>query len=407
MRFLRDTFRSLRIYNYRLWAAGALVSNVGTWMQRIAQNWLVLAELTHNNATAVGIVMALQFGPSFLLLPFTGAAADRFDRRKLLIATQSTQGLLALGLGLLSVCGVVQLWHVYGFAFLFGCAAAFDAPARQTFVAELVGEKDLSNAVALNSSSFNAARMIGPAAAGLLVAAVGTGWAFLVNAVSFLAVLCSLSFLRLHELKRIPRPARGDGLVSGFRYIAGRRDLVLLLVMVFLIGTFGLNFQLFVSTMTVSTFHGSAGMFGLLSSVMAVGTLSGALWAASRARPRGRLVVLAALWFGIACSVAAMMPEQWSFAVALAGLGLAAQTFTTTTNSLMQLSADPAMRGRVMAIYMAIFMGGTPLGGPVVGWVADHFGPRWSLGVGACAGFAAALTGLRYLAARRALENKD
>lgn len=373
-------------------------------MQRIAQNWLVLAELTHHNATAVGIVMALQFAPTFLLLPFTGVAADQCDRRKLLLLTQSAQGTLALGLGLLTVCGVVQLWHVYIFAFLFGCAAAFDAPVRQTFVAELVGEKELSNAVALNSSSFNAARMIGPAAAGLLVAAVGTGWAFIANAVSFLAVLLSLTLLRREDLRHTPRLSRCGGMTAGFRYVAGRKDLMLLLVMVFLIGTFGLNFQIFISSMTVCIFHGGADMFGLLSSVMAVGTLSGALLAASRANPRGRLVVTSALWFGIASTIAAVMPNELTFAVALAGLGLAAQSFNTTANALVQLSVNPAMRGRVMALYMAIFMGGTALGGPTAGWVADRFGPRWSLGVAAMAGFAAALTGLRYLSVKRTLK---
>ena len=186
---LKSTFRSLRIFNYRLWAAGAIVSNMGTWMQRTAQDWLVLTELTHKNATAVGIVMALQFGPQLLLLPLTGFAADHLDRRKLLFATQAAMGALALGLGILTVTGVVQLWHVYVFALLLGCVTAFDAPARQTFVSELVGEAELSNAVALNSTSFNAARMIGPAIAGMLIASVGSGWVFLINAASFAAVL--------------------------------------------------------------------------------------------------------------------------------------------------------------------------------------------------------------------------
>ena len=186
---LEGTFRSLSIFNYRLWAAGALVSNIGTWMQRIGQDWLVLTQLTHNNATSVGIVMALQFGPQLVLLPLTGYAADRLDLRKLLITTQSCMGALALGLGLLTITGVVQLWHVYIFALLLGCVTAFDAPARQTFVSELVGESDLSNAVGLNSTSFNAARMIGPAVAGVLIARVGTGWVFLINAASFVAVI--------------------------------------------------------------------------------------------------------------------------------------------------------------------------------------------------------------------------
>src|SRR5580692_12382930 len=212
-------FRSLRGFNYRVWACGALVSNVGTWMQRIAQGWLVLTQLTHNNATAMGVVMALQSAPHLLLLPLTGFAADHFDRRKLLIGTQAAMGALAFGLGLLTISGIVQLWHVYVFAFLLGCVTAFDSPARHTFVAELVGENDLSNAVALNSSSFNAARMIGPAVAGTMIAAVGSGWVFVINGASFVAVLGSLALLRISELHVQSRAVRTRGsMVEGFRY---------------------------------------------------------------------------------------------------------------------------------------------------------------------------------------------
>ncbi len=208
---MKHTFRSLRGFNYRVWACGALVSNVGTWMQRIAQGWLVLTQLTHNNATAMGVVMALQFGPHLLLLPLTGFAADHLDRRKLLIGTQAAMGALAFGLGVLTVTGLVALWHVYVFAFALGCVTAFDAPARHTFVAELVGEADLANAVALNSTSFNAARMIGPAIAGTLIASVGSGWVFLINAASFVAVLCSLALLRVDELHVQSRTSRTRG----------------------------------------------------------------------------------------------------------------------------------------------------------------------------------------------------
>ena len=217
---MRSTFRSLRNPNYRIWAAGALVSNIGTWMQRTAQDWIVLTELTDRNATSMGIVMGLQFGPQLLMLPLTGYAADHFNRRKLIFCTQVAMGLLALGLGLLTVTGLVKLWHVYIFAFLLGCAAAFDAPARQTFVAELVEERDLPNAVGLNSTSFNAARMFGPALAGLLISAVGSGWVFLINAVSFLAVLGSLVALRPHRLRPTQRAVRTRGsFAEGFRYV--------------------------------------------------------------------------------------------------------------------------------------------------------------------------------------------
>jgi MFS family permease len=384
-------FRSLRGRNYRVWAAGALVSNVGTWMQRTAQDWLVLTGLTHHDASAVGTVMALQFGPQFLLLPWTGFAADHYNQRKLLIATQATMGGLALMLGLLTVAGVVELWHVYVFAFLFGCAAAFDAPVRQTFVAELVGDTDLHNAVALNSTSFNAARMVGPAIAGLVIASVGTGWAFLINGASFVAVLASLLLLRVSDLYPSARAHhRRGGFAEGIRYVWGRADLTAILVMLFLIGTFGLNFPIFISTMAVSVFHTDARGYGVLSSIMAIGTVAGALIGARWNRPRlGSLPVGAAI-FGLGCALAGIAPTYWLFGGALVVIGVASLIFTNATNSLMQLSTPPSMRGRVMALRVGIALGGTPIGAPIVGWVANTFGPRWALGVGAASGFAAA-----------------
>ncbi|MEO8281062.1 MAG: MFS transporter [Ideonella sp.] len=398
------TFRSLRIYNYRVWASGAIVSNVGTWMQRTAQDWLVLTQLTHHNATAVGIVMSLQFGPTALLLPFTGFVADHFDRRKVLIATQAAMGLLALGLGILTLGGWVQLWQVYVFALCFGCATAFDAPARQTFVSEMVGEGDLSNAVALNSTSFNAARLIGPAVAGLLIAVVGTGWVFLINAISYLAVLVSLKLMRVHELHRgVKAPRRPGSFVEGFRYVWRRPDLKVLLLMMFLIGTFGLNFPIFLSTMSVTVFHVGSREYGLLASTMAVGSVAGALLSARRAKPRPSLLIGGATVFGCGMAVAAVMPSFGLFAAVLVVVGISVQTFNTTSNSTLQLSTEPAMRGRVMAIFMAIALGGTPIGAPLVGWVADRFGARWSLGVGAASGILAALAGIHYLVKHRKL----
>ena len=398
------TFRSLDNFNYRIWAGGAIVSNIGTWMQRIGQDWLVLTQLTHHNATAVGVVMALQFGPHAVLLPLTGFAADHLDRRKLLIATQAGLGALALALGLLTVTGQIQLWHVYVLALLQGCVTAFDAPARQTFVSDLVPEADLSNAVALNSTSFNAARMIGPAIAGLLIAAVGTGWLFIVNAASFVAVLCSLGLLRVRDLHRHARavPSRGSFL-DGFRYVWKRPDLKVILALLFLIGTFGLNFPIFISTMSVTVFHAGASQYGLLTSMMAVGTIAGALLSARREKPRLTLLFAGATLFGTGCALAAVMPNYWLFGIALIVIGISALTITNSTNSLMQLSTEPAMRGRVMAIRLAIALGGTPIGAPIVGWVADRFGPRWGVGVGAASGFAAAIVGLVYLVKYRHL----
>ncbi|MBB6145569.1 MFS family permease [Silvibacterium bohemicum] len=391
-------FRALSIFNFRVWTAGALVSNIGTWMQRVAQDWLVLTQLTHHDASAVGIVMALQFAPQLLLLPWTGMAADRFNQRKLVMLTQATMGILALALGVLTIAGSVQLWHVYVFAFLFGSAAALDAPVRQTFVAELVGDEHLHNAVALNSTSFNAGRMIGPAVAGLVIAKVGTGWAFAVNGLSFAAVLISMSLFRVSELYPNTRTRRtAGGFIEGFRYVWNRSDLRAILLMLFLIGTFGLNFPIFISTMAVKVFHADARGFGLLSSIMAVGTISGALIAAGREKPKFGTLLIGSAIFGIGCTLAALAPGYWWFAAALVVIGVASLTLTNTTNSMMQLSTEPAMRGRVMAFRLAVALGGTPIGAPIVGWVANHFGPRWALGVGASSGFAAALVAIYVL----------
>lgn len=385
-------FRSLRLFNYRVWAAGALVSNIGTWVQRTAQDWLVLTELTHHDASAVGLVMALQYGPQFLLVPWTGMAADRFNQRRLLMVTQGIMGVLALALGALTVSGAAELWHVCIFAFLLGCAAAFDAPVRQTFVSELVGNDDLPNAVALNSTSFNAARMIGPAAAGLAIAAIGTGWAFVFNGVSFFAVLISLCFLRSGELRPNPRAARmRGGFVEGLRYAGERPDLKAILLVLFLIGTFGLNFPIFISTMAVGAFHINAAGYGFLSAAMAVGTLGGALLNARRAKPEFTLLLIGTLLFGVGCTLAAMAPSPLTFAAALVLTGAAALTVTNTSNSLIQISTDPIMRGRMMALRVGVALGGTPIGAPLVGWVADRYGPRAALCVGVAAGFSAAI----------------
>jgi MFS family permease len=293
---------------------------------------------------------------------------------------------------------------VYLFAFLQGCVSAFDAPARQTFVSELVGDADLSNAVGLNSTSFNAARMIGPAVAGILIAALGTGWAFLINAASFGAVLCSLFLLRTDDFHRTSRAARTRGsFVEGFRYVWGRPDLLAILFMLFVFGTFGLNFPIFISTMSVTVFHGGAGQYGLLTSTLAIGTVAGALLSARREKPDFVFLLAGSAMFGVGMALAAIMPNHWLFGVALIIVGISALTLTSSSNSLMQLSTEPAMRGRVMAIRIAIILGGTPIGAPIVGWVTDRFGPRWAVGVGAAAGFAAAVIAIVYLVKYRHL----
>lgn len=401
------TFRALSSFNFRVWTAGSLVSNIGTWMQRVAQDWLVLTQLTHHDASALGTVMGLQFAPQLLLLPWTGFAADHFSQRKLLMVTQATMGVFALALGFLTITGTIRLWHVYAFAFLFGSAAALDAPVRQTFVAELVGDEYLPNAVALNSTSFNAGGMIGPAVAGLVIAKVGTGWAFLMNGMSFAAVLVSMSLFRISELYPNTRARRTAGtFLEGLRYVWGRPDLRAILVMLFLIGTFGLNFQIFTSTMAVKVFHTDARGFGVLSSIMAIGTIAGALLAASRDKPQFGSLLIGTAVFGIGCTFAALAPGYWWFAAALVVIGVAALTFTNATNSMMQLSTEPTMRGRVMALRVAIALGGTPIGAPIVGWVANHFGPRWSLCVGASAGFAATLVAICVLTSQNRTKTK-
>ena len=381
---MSSAFRSLGVFNYRVWFAGATVSNVGTWMQRTAQDWIVLTMLTKNDATAVGVTMAFQFGPQLLLTPITGLTADRVDRRKLLMATQGAMGALGLALGLLTVTGTVQLWMVYVFAFLLGCVTAFDAPVRQTFVSSLVPQSLLSNAVGLNATSFNTARLIGPAVAGLLTAAVGAGWVFLINAVTFAATLAALLLFRRDELVPATRAPRARGQIrEGFRYVFGRSDLVLVFVMIFLMGTIGVNFPIYSSTMASIAFHAGATEFGLLSTAFAVGSVIGALMAARRERPRLRSVALGGAGFGFSLIAAACMPTFWSFAAVLPLVGLTSITMMNNANAYVQTTTDPALRGRVMSLYMAIVMGGTPIGAPIIGAIANAFGPRWGLVAGA------------------------
>lgn len=392
------TFRSLRVHNYLLWFVGALTSNIGTWMQRTAQDWIVLTELTDHDAAAVGITMALQFGPQLILMPITGLIADRVNVRRMLMFTQTAMGLLALGLGVIVVTGVAQLWHVYLFALLLGVVATVDAPIRQTFVAELVEKKDLTNAVSLNSVSFHTARLIGPAVAGLLTVVVGAGWVFMINSVTFAGTLVALWAIRVSELREQPRAPRARGqIIDGFRYVRGKPAIVVILIMVSIIGTFGLNFAIFTSTMTTIEFNRGAGEFGLLSSVMAIGSVTGALLSARQERPRMRTIFLASALFGVAAAISALMPTFESFAVSLALIGFASLVFMTTANAMVQTTVKPSMRGRVMALYMAIFVGGTPIGAPFVGWVVNQFGPRWGLGVAAIAGVLAASACLYWL----------
>ena len=381
---MSPTFGSLQYHNYRLWFAGAMVSNVGTWMQRVAQDWLVLTVLSHDSGVAVGVITALQFAPILLLSAWAGLLADRVPRRALLFGTQAAQGLLAVGLGILVLGGHVQLWHVAIFATLLGCVSAIDAPVRQIFVAELVPMEKLSNAVGLNSASFHASRMIGPGLAGLLIAAVGTGWVFIINGASFVATIVVLFLMRPQLMHRLPRAPRASGQIrEGLRYVRNRSDIIVIFCVVSVVSTFGLNFQLTSAMMARVEFGRGPGEYGLLGSVMAIGSVAGALLAARRERPRVRLVVGAAFGFGIAEGVLALMPNYAWFAVACIPVGFASLTMMTAANTAIQMTTEPTMRGRVMALYMIVFLGATPVGSPIVGWIAEVFGPRWSLGVGA------------------------
>ena len=390
-------FRSFANVNYRIWFAGALISNIGGWMQATAQDWVVLTELTDNDATAMGVTMALQFGPPLVLVSLTGWVADRFDRRHILFATQSALLALAIAVGVLLLNDLMTLPMMFAFALGFGIVNAFDAPARQAFVSDMVSTGDTSNAVALNSASFNLARMIGPAVGGLLIVAIGSGWVFIVNAGTFLAMLLALLLMRRSLLApRLKNRNRG-GLADGFRYVWGRSDLRVVFVTVFLIGAFGMNFPIFASTMALEFGAGADG-YGVLSSVLAIGSLIGALLAARRDRARVRVVILAAGGFGIAAFVSSAMPTYASYAVTLTFTGFMIVTLLTTANGYVQITTDPALRGRVLALYMAVIMGSTPIGAPIAGWVADTFGPRAAIMLGGTAGFVACAIGVIWVA---------
>lgn len=379
---MSPTFVSLGIRNYRIWFVGALISNIGTWMARVAQDWLVLTELTAHSASALGIVTGLQFLPFLALAPWAGALVDRMPRRRLLMLTQTALGLVSLVTGLLAVTGTAQLWQIYLLALAQGIATAFDNPARQVFVSEMVPADRLANAVALNSASFNAGRLIGPGVAGLVIAWWGTGIALLLNAATFGAVLGSLALLDRRALTPVPRATGRGSIREGLAYVRGRPDLKLIMGLVFVLGTFGMNFQITMALMATKTYGKGPTEYGLLGSIMAIGSLSAALLSARRANPRLRHLVGSLAGFTIAATAAALAPTYAVFALTLIPVGLAALTALTTANAMVQLRTDPTMRGRVMALYMAIFMGGTPFGAPVIGWIGDTLGPRWTIGIG-------------------------
>ncbi|GAB46970.1 putative major facilitator superfamily transporter [Mobilicoccus pelagius NBRC 104925] len=354
-------------------------------MGRTAQSWLVLTELTDHSATALGVVTALQFLPAVLLVPVAGVIADRFRKRHVLTATQASMALAQLLTAVFVLTDTATLSLVYGVTFLHGVAAAIDTPARQAFVSEVVPPRLLPNAVGLNSANFNTARLIGPGIAGLLIALIGTGGVFLVDAISYAAIIGCLWGMNAEELRPAPRQQGPGGLRAGLAYVAQRPLVLLIFVIVFVHGTFAMNFQMTTALMATEVFGKGPGEFGLLGSVMAIGSLAAALVAARRDRPRLRTVVGGLALFVVADAAAALAPGYVAFAILLVPVGVTAMTILPTANSMVQLAVEPEMRGRVMALYFAIFLGGTPVGAPVIGWVGEMWGARSTILVGAVA----------------------
>ena len=380
---MSPTFRSLRIRNYRVYAIGSLISNIGTWMQNTAQAWLVLV-LT-DSGTALGVTVALQLLPTLLLSPAGGVIADRFPKRTVLRIMQVMMAVPAAVLGVLAVTGIVQTWHVYVIAFVFGIGRALEAPARQSFVAEMVGRRDLGNAVALNSASFNSGRLIGPCVAGLLIAAfgagvAGTGWVILINAFSYAPAYAALQMIDTARLRPTPLlTARRGAIMEGARYVRSRPDLVLVLWCVFFLGGFGMNFQITSALMATEEFGKGASEYGVLGSILAVGSLAGSLLAARRQVPRLRFIVLFGLCFSALQIISGLMPTYETYAAVLPLVGLCVLTVATTANAMIQLTSTPAMRGRVAALYLMVFIGSIPFGAPFTGWIGEEFGARAAL----------------------------
>ena len=394
------TFRSLHIRNYRLFFFGQLISVTGTWMQTVAQSWLVL-NLT-NSGVALGITVALQFLPMLLFGMWGGLLADRSDKRKLLIAMQVAGGLLALILYALVATDTVELWMVYVLAFGLGLVTMIDMPTRQSFVIEMVGPDEVPNAVGLNSAMFNTGRILGPTAAGVIIATLGLAPAFLANAVSFVPVIAGLMMMRPDELFRRERAERRRGEVrAGVLYAWRQPTLRSTLLLVGVLGMFGFNFIVVLPLMAKFTFGGDAGLYSLFTALMSFGSLAGALVAASRSKPTTAMLVGSGVAFGALMLVTAAAPTAWVAAVLLVGVGMAMMLFMATANTTLQLNSDPAMRGRVMALYGLLFAGSTPVGGPVMGWISEAWGPRVGLAIGGVLSLAAALAAVSRVRVRR------
>ncbi len=397
-RYAGATFSSLRVRNYRLYYIGQVISTSGTFMQSIAQDWLVLK--LSNSGVALGAVTALQYLPILLFGSYGGLLADRFSKRKIIFVTQAASGLLALLLGGLVVTGWVQLWMVYVLAGCLGVITLFDNPARQTFVVELVGEKDLRNAVTLYSTLVNLSRIIGPAIAGVLIASVGLALCFILNGLSYVAVVIMLLLVRPSELHLAPAAARARGqLREGWRYMLSSPILRTTLLMMAIIGTLTYEFQVSLPLIARFVFNGDASSYALLSASFGAGAVIGGLLVAGRKGISGGQMVRASMLFGLAATAAAFMPTLWLTAVALVATGICSIAFSSLGNSLLQLESEPQMRGRIMAFWGIAVLGSSTLGGPIVGWVAELVGARWGLALGGLAALVAAALGARMLAA--------
>ena len=391
-KFSRQTFVSLKLRNYRLYFIGQAISLCGTWMQTIGQAWLVL-KLT-NSGAQLGLIAAVQFLPMLFLGPLGGVVADRFNKRKILYFTQTSAGLLALILWLLLVSGSVQLWMVYLLALGLGLINTIDNPTRQTFIFEMVGKESLPNAISLNSTMVNLARVIGPAIGGGVIASLGLAPCFLVNAVSFIAVLAALYMMRQSELTPAPQAERAKGqLLEGWRYIKSNKILRDTLLMMAIIGTLTYEFSVILPLMAQFTFHGGAGTYAALTVAMGLGSMAGGLWTASRKKIKSGALVKAAWFFGITVLLAAVLPTFILVLLAMVAVGFYSINFLSLGNTTLQLESEPQMRGRVMSFWAMAFLGSTPIGGPIIGYIGQYAGPRWGLAVGGVAALVAAALG--------------
>ncbi|MGD7733352.1 MFS transporter [Propionibacteriaceae bacterium G57] len=376
---MSSTFASLAVPNYRKFFIGATVSNIGQWMSRTAASWLVLVDLTDGNARALGWVTSLNFAPALLLAPLAGVVADRFPKRHVMNVAQVVLAIDAAILAALVLTGRAELWHVYVLALMDGIAAAFDGPARQAMASELVGKELLPNAISLNSASFNMARLVGPGVAGFMIAAFDTGPVLAFNVLTFVVLIISLLAIDPTKMHTVKVKRGQGGMVQGIRYISRRFDLVVLLVIAFMMGAFGFNFAISNAVMATEAFGKGAGEYGMVGSWMGVGALVAALVSARRDRPRMRYVLLALGGFGVLMLVSGLTPTYALFAASMVPIGFFAVTVLISANALVQTSVSPEMRGRVMSVWGAVILGGTPLVSPVVGWLGDAIGPRWTV----------------------------